>query len=87
MIDLGAVLIVWFATRWPAGRSYWLAFIVGLLQDLTAGYRLGFFATAYLLTVLLINLFRTKFQYNRFYLLLFVVVSQIILFFYARAFA
>lgn len=85
MINFGAIIVVWFAVRWPQDKAYWLAFLVGILADLTLGSRLGMFAISYLIISFLIILFRQKFQYNRFYLILFLVLSQLF-FYYARIF-
>ena len=85
MINFPAILVVWFATRWPQDKAYWLAFLTGMLADLTLGSRLGVFAISYLMITFLIILFRRRFQYNRFYLILFLIISQIF-FYYARSF-
>lgn len=85
MINFGAIVVVWFATRWPQDRTYWLAFLTGMLADLIFGNRLGVFAIFYLLITFFIILFRQRFQYNRFYLVLFLIFSQLF-FYYARIF-
>jgi len=85
MINFPAILVVWFAVRWPQDRAYWFAFLAGMLADLTLGSRLGTFAVFYLVTTFLIILFRRHFQYNRFYLILFLIISQVF-FYYARSF-
>ncbi|MBI3558871.1 rod shape-determining protein MreD, partial [Candidatus Gottesmanbacteria bacterium] len=68
MINFGGIIVVWFAVRWPQEKAYWLAFLAGILADLTLGSRLGTFALFYSIITFLIILFRRRFQYNRFYL-------------------
>ncbi len=85
MINFSGIFVVWFAVRWPQGRAYWLAFLTGMFADLTLGSRLGMSAVFYLVITFLIIFFRRRFQYNRFYLILFLIISQIF-FYYARSF-
>lgn len=85
MINFGAIIVVWFAVRWPQEKAYWLAFLAGILADLAFGNRLGIFAIFYLVITFFIILFQRRFQYNRFYLVLFLIISQVF-FYYARIF-
>ncbi|MCL4398117.1 hypothetical protein M1403_03815 [Patescibacteria group bacterium] len=86
VLNLPVLVVIWAAgTKVNAGKAYLLAFGTGLLGDLLLGNQLGVLAGAYLLFVLAVYLFKSRFPFNGWSLLIFLIVSQVI-FFYARAF-
>lgn len=78
------VLAVVNSREESASRAYLMTFGTGLLADLALGERLGTMTTAYLLMTLVMFLFKSRFRFNNFSVIIFLVVTQVA-FFYARA--
>lgn len=84
VIHLPVLVLIYLSSKGESiVKSYGLAFVAGLFADLVFGNRLGVLAIAYLMTVFCVGLYRTKFKFNFWSLLVFLIGSQII-FYYAR---
>lgn len=80
--DWMGLIVVWAAGRESnPTKIYWLALTGGLLTDLLIGNRLGVSAAVYLLAALLIFLFKQRFRFGWFTLIIFSLLTQAAWFF------
>lgn len=88
MTNFLAFLTLVLAVKMPAGKkTYLYSFLLGLLADLLDGTPLGIFVAVFLILTLVVFWFKTYFRFNALTFLLFLVLSQIIIFYGSRLIA